>query len=102
LEKGAVKDAAELLEELEGVLDVGDVVEVLINVALQVLLDMGDFKVKLDVVFVEESVEVVKQLVVLLLELLDSLVEAFHYGLDALKVVLLKHFELLDGLEQFL
>lgn len=102
MEKGAVKDAAELLEELEGVLDVGDVVEVLINVALQVLLDMGDFKVKLDVVFVEESVEVVKQLVVLLLELLDSLVEAFHDGLDALKVVLLKHFELLDGLEQFL
>jgi DNA polymerase III gamma/tau subunit len=63
-----LQDTVELTEKLEGVLNVGDVLKVCINVVLELSLNSGDIGLELDEIAIESVVVKFKKLVVLLLE----------------------------------
>ena len=92
-----VKDSLELSEEFEGVLNVGDDQEVVVDVFLEGGLDAGHINVEFNKVPVEGVVVEIKELVVLLLEEGNVVLEGVDNGGDVLKIVLLKGLELLDG-----
>jgi hypothetical protein len=96
----SVKDRLELSEELEGVLNAGDDLEVLVDVVLKLSLDGGNTDVEHNEVTIEHVVAVVEELVVLLSEELLALVEVVEDWLDAFQVVPGQDLELLDGSEE--
>lgn len=67
---------------------------------MQLSLHRADVGLELNKVTVEDVVHKVEKLVRLLLELHHVALEGGNDGLDVLKVMLLKGFELLDGAEQ--
>jgi hypothetical protein len=71
----ALQDAMELAEKLEGVLNVGDVLKVGIDVVLELGFNSGYISLKLNKITIESVVVELKKLVVLLLEASNSLVE---------------------------
>jgi hypothetical protein len=95
-----LQDTVELAQELERILDVGDVLEVRVDVVLQLSLNSGDIGLELDEITVECVVVELKELVVLLLEASDGRVEGLGDRGNVLQVVLLEGLELLDGAEE--
>lgn len=74
--------------------------ELIFDVLLKFSLDGADINVEFDEVTIEQVLVVVKEFVVLLLELHDEVVELLENRFNVLKVVLLESLELLDGTEQ--
>jgi len=91
-----VKDGLELAEELEGILNVGDDLEVLVDVLLEGGLHRGYINVKFDEISVEGVVVEVQKLVVLFLEELNVVLEGLNNWVDVLEVVLLQGLELFN------
>jgi len=96
----SVKDALEFAEQFKGLLDVLGLLELIFNVLLEFSLNGTDINVELDEVTIEQVLVVVKEFVVLLLELHHEVIELLEDGLNILKVVLLKSLELLNSTKQ--
>eukprot|EP00968_Pinguiococcus_pyrenoidosus_P007308 scaffold486_cov254-Pinguiococcus_pyrenoidosus.AAC.1 len=99
LERLALQDGLELVQQLEAVLDGRDVLEALVDELLEAALQVADLHVELDVVAVELVVVVVQQVVAAQLEVLDDRVEHVDELLDAFQLVLAQRAELVDGAE---
>jgi len=84
-----VKDRFEFPQQLEGILDAGDVLEVSVDVCLQLCLDGANVGLELNEVTVKDVVHEVEKLVRLPLELRDEGFKGADDGLDVLEVVLL-------------
>lgn len=95
-----MEDALEFTEQLKGLLNVLGLLELVLNVLLKLSLDLRNIDVEFDEVTIKQVLVVIKELVVLLFEPIDSVVELLENRLNVLKVVLLQSLELLDGTEQ--
>jgi len=84
LERLALKNVLELVEEVERVLNGGDVLERLVDELLEGSLQVGDANVELNVVAVELVVVVVEEVVLLAAELRLDLEELVDERLHAL------------------
>jgi hypothetical protein len=95
-----VENALKFAEEQERVRNIGNVREVLVDVFLEEGFNVRNINVELNEVSVELVVSVLKKLVILSLKFVDESLEDVQDGLDVLKVVFLKSFELLDSAEK--
>jgi len=91
------KDSLELVEKLEGVLDVSESCKVRVDEVLKIIIEESDLNVELDKFSVELVVLVVEQIESLVLKFSDQSVKPVSDITDTFKVVLLESIELHDG-----
>mmetsp|Transcript_17790 Transcript_17790/g.60027 ORF Transcript_17790/g.60027 Transcript_17790/m.60027 type:complete len:645 (-) Transcript_17790:418-2352(-) len=97
LQRLPLQDGLELVQQIERILDGGDVLKRLVDKMLQQRLQVRDLDVELDVVPVELVVVVVEQVVPLLPEVAHDGVEVVDELLHALELVVRERLELVDG-----
>lgn len=96
----AMKDAPELPEEPQAIFNVDDDIKVLVDVSGERSFHLRHLDVELDEVPIEDIDGVVKEFVILPLELEHALIEVGDDGIDVFQVVLLEGVELADRAEK--
>lgn len=95
-----MKNCLEFSEELERGFDIGDILEVLVNVVMKFRLNSGYIDVEFDEVSIKPIDGVFQELVILSLEEGLELIKLLEDWLNTFEVVLLKSLELLNSSKQ--
>ncbi len=91
-----MKDCFKFPEHLKWIFNVGDDLEVFINILLKWSLDTRNLNVELDKITIKCVVVEIKQLVVLFFEVVDIVLEWVYDWLDVLKIMFLQCLKLLN------
>lgn len=95
------KRALEFSQKLEGVFNVSESIEIVVDVSLELHIEVRDLHVELDVISVELIVLVIKEVMSLFFKLLDDFVKFLGELLHSLEIVSGEGLELFNGIENF-